>query len=59
MRIHCKKNHQQVWKGEKSLLYNTVKVQSFFRSRRLQKYFIIKVGAAGNRENLDQNQVVN
>ncbi len=26
MRIHCNKTHQQAWIGEKSLLYNTVKV---------------------------------
>jgi hypothetical protein len=58
MRKHCKKNHQQAWVGEKSLLYKTVKVQSFFYTGGLQKYFIVEVGVAKNRVNLDQNQVV-
>jgi hypothetical protein len=26
MRKHCKKDHQQAWVGEKSLLYRAVKV---------------------------------
>jgi hypothetical protein len=58
MRKHCKKNHQQAWVGEKSLLYKTVKVQSFFYTGGLQKYFIVEVGVAENGVNLDQNQVV-
>ena len=51
MRIHCNKNHQQAWIGEKSLLYNTVKVQSFFRSGGLQKYFIVDLADVQNAEN--------
>jgi hypothetical protein len=51
MRRHCKKNHQQAWIGEKSLLYKTVKVQSFFRAGGLQKYFIVNLVDAGNAEN--------
>ena len=41
MRRHCKKSHQQAWTGDKSLLYEAVKVQSFFRTGGLQKYFIV------------------
>lgn len=51
MRRHCKKNHQQAWIGEKSLLYKSVKVQSFFRTRGLQKYFIVNLVDNGNAEN--------
>ena len=51
MRMHCKKNHQQAWTGEKSLLYNTVKVQSFFRTRGLQKYFVVNLVDARNVRN--------
>lgn len=32
IRMHCKKNHQLAWKGDKTQLYNTIKVQSFFRT---------------------------
>ena len=47
----AKKNHQQAWVGEKSLLYKTVKVQSFFRTGGLQRYFIVDLVDAGNAEN--------
>ena len=50
MRRHCKKSHQQAWTGDKSLLYEAVKVQSFFRTRGLQKYFIVNWVDAGNSE---------
>ncbi|KAL1640484.1 hypothetical protein SLS61_010254, partial [Didymella pomorum] len=51
MRMHCKKTHQQAWVGEKSLLYKTMKVQSFFRTGGLQKYFTVNLVDAGNTEN--------
>jgi hypothetical protein len=35
MRMHCKKNHQQSWTGDKSALYSSVKVQTFFSSEGL------------------------
>jgi hypothetical protein len=41
--------------GEKSLLYRAVKVQSFFGTRGLQKYFIVEVGVAEHRVDLDPN----
>jgi tagatose-1,6-bisphosphate aldolase non-catalytic subunit AgaZ/GatZ len=44
--------------GEKSLLYKTVKVQSFFCTRGLQKYFIVEVDVVENGVDLDSNQVV-
>jgi hypothetical protein len=46
MRRHCKKDHQQAWVGEKSSLYCLVKVQSFFCTGRLQKYFIVDLADA-------------
>jgi hypothetical protein len=61
MRMHLKKNHHQAWKGEKSALFSSVKVQTFFRSGGLQKYFLVDVGVAENAENtekLDQNKIV-
>jgi superfamily II DNA helicase RecQ len=51
MRRHCKRNHEQAWVGEKSLLYKTVKVQSFFRTGGLQKYFIVGLADAVDPEN--------
>lgn len=58
MRIHCNKTHQQAWIGEKSLLYNTVKVQSFFRSGGLQKYFIVDLADAQINENAGVENIV-
>lgn len=51
LRQHCKKDHQQAWTGEKSSLYKTVKVQSFFRTAGMQKYFVVETDDAGNPEN--------
>jgi hypothetical protein len=51
--MHCKKHHQQAWTGDKSLLYNTVKVQSFFRTGGLQKYFVVQVAEAQNAEDVN------
>jgi hypothetical protein len=42
LRKHCKKDHHQAWTGDKSLLYNTISVQTFFRSGGLQKYFRVR-----------------
>jgi hypothetical protein len=39
IRRHCKKHHQLAWVGDKSQLYSIVKVQSFFRTGGLQRYF--------------------
>ncbi|KAL1640171.1 hypothetical protein SLS61_010262, partial [Didymella pomorum] len=58
MRMYCKKTHQQAWVGEKSLLYKTVKVQSFFRTGGLQKYFIVNLVDAGNTENDEVENIV-
>ena len=57
--MYCKKDHQQAWTGDKSLLYKAVKVQSFFPTGVLQKYISVEVGVAENVETLDRNQVVN
>jgi hypothetical protein len=51
IRKHCKKNHPQAWKNEKISLVESVKVQTFFRTGGLQKYFIVAVGVAENVEN--------
>jgi superfamily II DNA or RNA helicase len=57
MRMHCKKNHQQSWTGDKSVLYEFVKVQTFFSSGGLQKYFLVNLDVAENGQRLDHNQV--
>jgi hypothetical protein len=36
---HCKKYHGLAWVGDKSQLYSIVKVQSFFRTAGMQRYF--------------------
>ena len=55
LRKHLKKNHQQAWKGEKSELFDSVKVQTFFRGGGLQKYFVVDLGIGENGEKLDQD----
>jgi hypothetical protein len=58
MRMHCKKNHQQPWTDTKSALYQRVKVQTFFSSGGLQKYFVVDLDVDENGQGLDPNQVV-
>jgi hypothetical protein len=41
IRMHCKRDHQLAWLGDKSQLYSLVKVQSFFRTGGLQEYFVV------------------
>ena len=40
---HCKREHGKAWKGETSTLYGRVKVQTFFRTGGLQRYFVVDV----------------
>lgn len=56
--MHLKKEHQQAWKGEKSALYESVKVQTFFNGGGLQRYFVVDLDEDGNGEKLDENLVV-
>lgn len=58
MRKHCKNNHQQAWTGDKSVLCDTVKVQSFFRTGGLQKYFIVEYDAVVNAEEMAVEGIV-
>jgi len=39
IRRHCKRYHGLAWVGDKSQLYSIVKVQSFFRTGGMQRYF--------------------
>jgi hypothetical protein len=60
MKTHCRIEHQISWTGDKSVLYSSVKVQTFFSSGGLQKYFIVDLGAESNFEDgerLSPNQV--
>jgi hypothetical protein len=52
MRTHCKKNHEQAWIGNTSLLYDCVNVQTFFCTGGLQKYFVVDLGEVEDKENL-------
>jgi hypothetical protein len=56
LRMHCKKKHEQSWTGDKSLLYDTVKVQSFFRTSGLQKYFVVDLGGIEDSKNVDDER---
>ena len=45
LRIHAKKQHSIAWKGNTAALYTTgIKVQTFFKSGGLQRYFIVDAG---------------
>jgi hypothetical protein len=41
LRIHIKQKHKQGWKGRESMPYENVKVQTFFRTGGLQRYFTV------------------
>ncbi len=58
LRKYYKKEHQQAQKGDTRALYKDIKVQSFFRTRGLQKYFIINLDVVENREKLDPNYII-
>ena len=45
---HCKKEHRQPWKGDTSTLYKRVKVQTFFRTGGLQRYFVVRAADSSN-----------
>jgi hypothetical protein len=55
MRMHLKREHQQAWKGKKSALYESVKVQTFFNGGGLQKYFVVDLDENENGEKSDQS----
>ena len=56
--MHCKKNYQQAWTCNKSLLYDNVKVQSFFRTGGLQKYFVVATDVAANQDSTVVEEIV-
>jgi hypothetical protein len=58
MRKHCKNIHQQAWAGDKSVLYDAVKVQTIFRTGGLQKYFIVEYDEVVHAENMDVERTV-
>jgi predicted AlkP superfamily phosphohydrolase/phosphomutase len=61
MKKHYYKLHDLSWTGNKNLLYKSIKVQTFFSSGGLQKYFIINLDDREDREDgekIDQNQVI-
>ena len=42
MRMHCNKAHKLPFKSDTSTLYRKVKLQTFFRTGGLQRYFIVE-----------------
>jgi hypothetical protein len=48
LRIHAKKHHNIAWKGDTSTLYKRVKVQTFFRTGGLQRYFVVRAADRRN-----------
>jgi hypothetical protein len=56
LRIYAKKHHNIAWKGDTSTLYKRVKVQTFFRTGGLQRYFVVR--AADSRNALDVSREV-
>jgi hypothetical protein len=55
--MHCKKEHGQAWKGDTSVLYTRVKVQTFFRAGGLQQYFIVDAtDGSSRRQSQKQSQ---
>ena len=54
--MHCKKEHKQAQTRDKSLLYNTIKVQSFFCTSRLQKYFRVNQDKVEDAETVDKSR---
>jgi hypothetical protein len=58
MRMHCKSNHSQGWKGDKTALFEDISVQSFFCTGGLQKYFVVDSAVIVNAEHGDVEQTV-
>jgi hypothetical protein len=56
MKKHYYKLHNLSWIGNKNLLYKSIKVQTFFSSRGLQKYFIINLD---DREDGEDREKIN
>jgi hypothetical protein len=48
LRIHAKKHYNIAWKGDTSTLYKRVKVQTFFCTSGLQRYFVVRVADSRN-----------
>jgi hypothetical protein len=55
MKTHCREIHELSWAGDKDVLFRNVKVQAFFNSGGLQKYFIVNlsVGEIEEKSRLD------
>jgi hypothetical protein len=56
MRMHCKEKHTQAWIGNTSLLFDFVKVQTFFCTGGLQNYFMVDWGNVENTEEVDDER---
>jgi hypothetical protein len=54
MKKHYYKLHDLSWTSNKNLLYKSIKVQTFFSSRGLQKYFIIDLDNREDREDREK-----
>ncbi|KAF1938211.1 hypothetical protein EJ02DRAFT_437278 [Clathrospora elynae] len=52
LRKHCNKEHNLVWQGHNSAAQHKVQVQTFFRNRRLQRYFIVRMAGNDNAQSI-------
>lgn len=48
-KTHCREAHKISWTGDTSRLYAAVKVQTFFRTGGMQRYFIVNVQEGSDR----------
>jgi hypothetical protein len=58
MKNHCRKSHQLSWTDDKSTLYESVKVQTFFSGEGLQEYFVVDLDIGESEKKSDSNQVI-
>lgn len=47
LQTHCRRAHRRPWTGDTNALYTKVKVQTFFRTGGLQRYFVVSTADHG------------
>jgi superfamily II DNA helicase RecQ len=58
LRIHCKEKHKLRWSKNRDGLFDQVKVQTFFRTAGLQRYFIVNALSSNAPVSLQQKEEV-
>lgn len=57
LQTHCRTKHQRSWTGDTSALYSKVKVQTFFRTGGLQRYFVVNTADTAGAGDSNGNKV--